>query len=164
MKENNKKRLLLLSSLLLLLSCSSVEYKYEPVYEILDTSDDAFARYSNGRVFIGNEGYLKGLTGLSKGDILVEDLRDRSDPDFKIYDSYRIIDANQRNEILQILSKYEEYYPSNWNRTLESMSIEWFAHNMSYFFYYQPHRTTDVDLNNDDESLYNGDFFKKLIK
>lgn len=161
MKKKNKRKLLILGSLVALLTYSLIEYKYNPNYEVLETCDDAYIRYSNGKVFIGSEQYLRNLTDLQDGDILVEDLRDASDPNFRIYDSYKVKDKNDRDEILEILCRYEECHPSNWNRTIESMRLEWLMHNISYYFNYDTKRTTDVDLNNNDELLYNDDLIKK---
>ena len=92
------------------------------------------------------------------------DERDDDDPNFKIYNSCRITNKDERNEILEILCQYEKDYPSNWNRTIESLRLEWFAHNFFYFFDYQTHRTTDVDLNNGDEKIYDNSLLRRILK
>ena len=52
------------------------------------------------------------------------------DPNMQIYNSYKTKTVYHR-EILEILVKHDEAYPSRhtWGRTVESMLIEWDAHN-----------------------------------
>ena len=169
MKKKNKKvsilkRTLIVGALLALLTYHCVDYEYKPTYEILDECDEAFARYSKGRIFIGSKEYLASLEDVNDTDILVEDLRDSENPDFKIHNSYLITDRNIRNEILVVLCEYEKCHPSNWDRTIESMRLEWLAHNLSYIFNYEQHRTTDVDLDNNDEEYYNNYVLQKVLK
>ena len=44
------------------------------------------------------------------------------------------------------------------------MRVEWIMHNISYFFDYERHRTTDVDLDNNDEKVYNNTILRKILK
>ncbi len=169
MKKKNKKitilrRTLIVGALLALLSYHFIDFQDNPTYEIIEECDEAFARYSKGKIYIGNKEYLNSLKCINENDILVEDLRDSKDPDFKIHNSYLVTDRNIRNEILTILLEYEQRYPSNWDRTIESMRLEWLAHNLSYIFNYELHRTADVDLNNEDEKLYDNTMLQKMLK
>ena len=82
----------------------------------------------------------------------------------KIITSYTITDKNIRNEILEVLCRYEELHPSPWDRSIESMRLEWLAHNISYLFHNQRHRTADVDLDNNDEKYYKKSIFNKILK
>ena len=52
-------------------------------------------------------------------------------PNMQIYNSYIITSEARQREILEILVKHDEAYPSRhtWGRTVESMLIEWDAHN-----------------------------------
>ena len=60
---------------------------------------------------------------------------------------------------------YEELYPSEWNRTIESMRLEWFVHNASHMFNYKLDHSDDVDLDNDDQLKYeNVNILNKLLK
>ena len=83
----------------------------------------------------------------------------------QIYSSYKISDTNVRNEILNILMEYEKKHPSKWERSLNSMKVEWFVHNLLHLFNYRLDHTTDVDFNNADEEIYNvKNNVKRLIK
>lgn len=119
----------------------------------IELDEKAFAKYSKGQVYIGDAEFLDSLE-VSENDILVEDERDGSDPSMKIRNSYLVTDSNDRKEILEILCKYEEKYPSDWERTIEAMDLEWEAHNVLYYLNYKKDHTTDVDLDNDDEEKY----------
>ena len=164
MKKKWKRRLLMLSCVILLLSYQ-YEHTYDPQYEILNEDDGAFASYSDGLIYIGDKYYLDHLDSLSEGDILVEDLRNKkSDPDLKVIDSYKVTDKDKRNEILEVLCEYEECYPSDWDRSIESMRLEWFAHNLSYDFDFARDRSTDVDLDNDDEEKYDNKILRRILK
>ena len=74
-----------------------------------------------------------------------------------------IHDAEIRNEILEILQEYERQFPSDWDRTTESMRLEWLMHNLSYRFDYQPGRTESVDLNNNDEGKYDNKILQRIF-
>ena len=166
MKKTKKirKKAIILGAILALLTYHSIDYQYHPSYEILEESDEAFARYSKGRIFIGSKAYLAKLKDVGENDILVEDLRHSNDPNFKIHNSCLITDKNIRNEILVVLCEYEKCNPSEWSRTIESMRLEWLMHNLSYTFNYELHRTTDVDLNNNDEKIYDDILLRKVFK
>ena len=118
------------------------------------STNEAFDSYSNGLVYIGDKQFIDNLKNIKKGDILVEDERDSSNPSMKIRNSYLITDSNERKEILKILCEYEKKYPSDWDRTIEAMNLEWEAHNILYYLNYKKDHTTDVDLDNNDEQKY----------
>ena len=158
-----KRSLLALSMAILLVSYGSYEHVYHPNYEILDEKDLAFARYSRGKIYIGDKCFLEGICP-NEGDILVLDDRFDDNPDMKIYSSSDISDKEIRNEILEVLCRYEECYPSPWDRTIESMRLEWFWHNMSYDFNHQTNRTKDVDLDNNDQDIYDNDILRRILK
>ena len=82
----------------------------------------------------------------------------------KILSSYKINDSNIRNEILEIIAEYEKTYPSSWNRSINSMRVEWFVHNFLYYLNYEKNRTRDVDFNNSEQEIYSKKLIKKLIK
>ncbi len=166
-KKKLKKQLLAISAALVLASTYyNIDYVYHPTYEIINENPAGpFACYSCGNVYIGTRTYLCSLPNITEDDILVEDQRfDRQDPNMKIYSSYRISDKDIRNEILEILCRYEECYPSPWDRTIESMRLEWLMHNVSYFFNHEQNRTGDVDLNNNEEEYYDNKVLSKILK
>ena len=160
-----KRRLAILGIFIALGTYCATDPIYHPQYEILDSRCEAFAEYSCGKVYIGNKSFLKkAYCHAEDGDIFVEDQRhSEEDPNMKIYASCFIHDAEIRNEILEILQEYEKQFPSDWDRTIESMRLEWLMHNLSYIFTYQQHRTEDVDLNNEDEEYYNNKILQKIF-
>lgn len=115
--------------------------------------DKAFSNYSKGLIYIGDKEFLDSLD-VNENDILVEDDRDSNNPSMKIRNSYLVTDSTTRKEILEVLLKYEENDPSDWNRTIEAMDLEWEAHNVLYYLNYKKDHTTDVDLDNEDEEKY----------
>jgi hypothetical protein len=160
--EKLKRRLALVGAFIVILSYGLSHPKYHSHYEILDQKGDAFAKCSCGTVYIGDEEFLEKFCN-EENAILVEDERKGEDPNMKIRASCNICSAEDRNEILEILMEYEKRYPSKWDRTIESMRLEWLMHNLSFLFNYQQHRTEDVDLDNEDEELYDDKLLQKVF-
>jgi len=111
-------------------------------------------KYSDGLIYIGDDKCISTILNKKENDYLVLDDRSKSNPDMKIYNSYKIQDEAKMKEIINILLAHEELRPSNWNRTLNSLLNEWDAHNKLYNLHIQRERTADVDLDNRDEDLY----------
>lgn len=109
--------------------------------------------YSQGTIYIGDENYLNEIE-LNYGDMRALDQRNDSDPNVKLYDSYKVDDPRIRDEIIEGLLCYEEVFPSNWYRTKKSATREWTTHNTFYRLGVFPTNTKDVDLNNGDENIY----------
>jgi len=152
-----KKKLLIFFILMWLVKKISYDYNFSSNYEIV-MEDSYFARYSKGRVYIGNREYINSLNDIDENDILIIDNRNSKDPDMKILSSYRIMDYRLRDEILNIITEYERRYPSSWNRSVSSMKVEWIVHNILYYLNYKTYRTRDVDFNNEDEKIYRKKF------
>ena len=161
--KNLKKKLIILGLSLSIIGYTSIDYFYTPKIEISEDGD-SFARYSLGKVYIGDHKYLKSLDNIEEFDILVEDLRGEKDPNMKVYNSIKINDRELVNEIIEILLEYERQNPSKWNRTAESMRVEWIMHNLSYLFNIERNRTLDVDFNNGDQEKYDKIVVRKLLK
>ena len=157
------KKLIIFLFIISILLVIRYDERIYPRYEIV-MENDIFARYSEGNVYIGNDKFIKDLKNISEKDILVVDARSDSDPTLRVLSSYKITDNNLQNEIIHILLEYERRNPSAWNRTMKKMKIEWTAHNLLYYFDYQVNRTSAVDFNNKDESVYNRKMLKDLIK
>ena len=134
----NKKRLLSFIAALIIYSTKSLAYE---------------KRYSNGTVYIGDKKYLESIKP-DNNDILVLDERDKKDANMRVYASFLISDPIIQDEIIDILLLYEKEYPSCWERSKESMKLEWICHNILSRFSYKNNRTDDVDFNNSDEILY----------
>ena len=146
------------------------DYNYKDnsiVYE--DNDNEAFGEYSKGKIYIGDREFIESLNGkIHKGDILIEQGykvdEGYNDPNYKIYSSYLITDKSDRNDILNVLQNYNNKNPWGFNRSLDSMRIEWTVHNILYYLGYEQKRTKDVDLNNGDEDIYSNQILKRLIK
>ena len=160
-------KFLIIGILSALLSKTIVEatpnYVYTPDIQTIDNSN-CFAYYSLGKVFIGDEEYLSSLKNIDENDILILDNRNYPEPNIKVYSSYKISDRAVRDEILEIICKYEEIYPSDWDRSIESMRLEWFIHNIFYDCNILKDRCADVDFNNNSEIIYNNIVISKILK
>ena len=158
MKDNRSKKLFLLISTYLILlfvpkiknNSKEIKYNEEYVYE----STIPYASYSNGNVYIVDEDTFKTLDKDSN-DIYIIDSRNAKDSDMAIYNSYKITSDKEMNEILDIIMNYENNYPSNWDRTYESLKNEWDVHNICYYLDINRNSTTNVNLNNADQDKYN---------
>ena len=130
-------------------------------YYVVTLENNSFGDYSNGSVYIGDLEYLNSLEELDfENDVLVVDERDTDDPNMKIINSYVVDDEEQMKGVITLLCEYENMYPSNWERSEYTMYREWVVHNLCHSFNYEINRTTDVDFNNEDESLYKSLVFK----
>ena len=158
MKKSVKKALTFISLSILLTSLYKYEKTNNPTNYISIKEDDGYTiySYSNGKVYIGKKSELRSLIGkIGPNDVVVIDQRNnKEDPNMKIISSYRITNANFRNEIIRILHQYEKDNPSSWKRSITSMRREWLVHNLLHHFDVQLKRTKDVDFNNKDETLY----------
>ena len=164
MQKPKKKIVFLAGAACLVIAIYPYKHIYHPSYEILDDGNDAFARYSNGLVYIGDEKYLNSLKSVKNTDILVLDERNLKDANICIYNSCSITSKEVRNEVLEIICHYENMYPTKWDRSIESMRLEWFCHNVGYYFNYKQDHTKEVDLNNKDEEKYNNEFVRRMLR
>ena len=163
--DNNKKKIIIITgAAIILFSLYPYKKTYHPFYKIINDPNGPFAIYSQGCIYIGDENYLSSLTNLNEKDILICDQRFNSDPNIEIYNSCLIKDKDVRNEILEVICLYEELYPSNWNRTIESMRLEWYCHNICYELNFMTDHSSEVDLNNKDENKYNNKFVRRLFR
>ena len=159
---NSIKRRLAISLIIASLSLTYYKYDYEynPDYEILDDSELAYGRYSNGLVYIGDSSYLCDLSYINSNDIIIND----NNEEITIYSSYKITDKEQRNEIINILKNYEVKNSTYNNRSIESMRMEWFIHNLLYNCHIKRERTKNVDFENNEEKYYNKKILSKIFK
>lgn len=157
-----KKRIIYLGIIIVLGTAYCSEQKYDSEYQILE-DNAAYASYEDGLIYIGDEEYIDSITPKS-GDILVIDQRDGDDPNMKIRASFEIDDKTKRNSIIEVLQEYEKEYPSRWDRTTESMRLEWLIHNICYENNYKTERVQDVDLNNKDEEFYKNKILRKIFR
>ncbi len=112
--------------------------------------------YSNGQVIhiYKSEDDANNVYPLTKSNtVRVVDYRSNRDSNIKILDSYKFDSPKIQNIILTALVNYNVQNPStpSWNRTIDSMLLEWDIHNVAYNFGISPASTAHVDLNNNDE-------------
>ena len=88
----------------------------------------------------------------TESDYIAIDRRDRSDPEIVVIDSYRAEDTALIEKLCELLLGHEEAYPTDWDRTLNSMITEWQIHNAAYALDYRVDHSKDVNLNNKDEN------------
>lgn len=165
--KKKKYNILLLSILCSILNTESVKAEHYVEINKYYQQDllEPFASYENGNIYIGNDIYLDMISEFaSDTDILIKDERFDTDPNFKIYNSYKILDGDVQDEVIEVLYKYNELYPSEWNRTYNSLKNEWYFHNLMHSFNYHTYQTTDVDFNNYDENNYNSITPKKIYR
>ncbi len=133
-------------------SCHKNDVAYNTNYEY--RSEEPYAYFRDGKVYICNSRTIERIRDDSTNDIYIIDERTAKDPNIRICNSYEEIDPFAMIKILRILLNYESKYPSEWNRSLISMLLEWMGHNIGYYFDVETHRTAEVDLNNKDEYKY----------
>ena len=109
--------------------------------------------YSNGQVIhiYKSEDDANNVYPLTKSNtVRVVDYRSNRDSNIKILDSYKFDSPKIQNIILTALVDYNVQNPStpSWNRTIDSMLLEWDIHNVAYNFGISPASTAHVDLNN----------------
>ena len=169
-KNRRLKAAIFLSMSLGLASYICYDHPYNNYVSINSDESGAIGYYSKGRVFIGDHIYIKSLMGnIRPGDVLIEQgyraTGDESlDPNYKIYSSFLIDDKDDRNTILNLLLWYDEQHSFGFNRSLDSLRVEWTVHNILYELGIEKNRTKDVDLNNDDEEKFSNPVLKRLLK
>ncbi|MBE6544327.1 MAG: RHS repeat-associated core domain-containing protein [Ruminococcaceae bacterium] len=86
-----------------------------------------------------------------------------ANPVFQIENSYKIIDANQQRAVLEYIMASDLYSQEVYCRTIESMLVEWKAHN--HIFSASPNeRCRHVDFDKNDEGVSYSDFWKRAAK
>ena len=155
-----------LAGLLFLHSCN--DYKYVPSYSIVENNDNNDyweARYRYGNIYIiKSKKLIDKIRKISENDIIILDERENVDPNMKVISSHEITDKEARNDILEIIMEYERLFPSKWDRTIESMRLEWFVHNLLYDIDYKRNHTDNVDFDNNDELQYQHPILNKILK
>lgn len=100
----------------------------------------------------------------SDNNVIIIDGRNNENPDMQVIDSNKIESKDEMEGILEILLHYEEEYPSKWNRSNNSMKSEWRIHNTISNLDLLHNHTDSVDLDNEDEELYDSAILKLFIK
>lgn len=160
--NRNKKALLLFYTYLVLFF---VPKNGKPQYKINNNYDKdsiiPYASYSNGDVYISDTTTINELYDDKSSDVFIIDDRAIKNPNIEICYSHSIESLKEKREIILILQEYEKEFPSNWNRTYDSMINEWIIHNICYKFGIKIKSSISVDLDNNDENLYSFKLIKK---
>ena len=163
MASRFKKKFILVTAAVFTFAFFKHDHEYTPNYELL-SDGEAFASYNDGLVYIGNQEFLDNIQEVHEHDVLVLDERNKLDKNVKIYSSYKINDKDTRNDIICVICEYDNMYPSDWNRSIETMRLEWFVHNLLYNLHYQVDRTKDVDFTYDEEKTDDKKLIRKIFK
>ena len=154
---NKKKVILLLSSYFIILFTAksknnSDELVYNDDFNIY--TNQLYGSYKDTHIFIGSKYFIENIKDTNDKNIYIIDDRYNFDPDMSICNSYKITNLKEIKQLLNMLLEYNNKYPSNWNRTYNSMKNEWLIHNICYYLNHEKERTAQVDFDNSDEELY----------
>ena len=143
MNNKFKKTICLLSTYFLLFTVNS---------EAEQGKDDIkpYATYSKGKIYIADEDTIKRIVEDSD-DLYIIDYRNDDNPDMQVLDSYKIRSITDINRVVDVLLKYEEEYPSPWERTRFSLVQEWLEHNILNSAGIAEESTRNVDFDNAEE-------------
>lgn len=162
-----KKAIVILAASYVILTCTASGRDYNPNFDLSQEEEfgKPFATYEDGDIYIGDQTYIDSIKDkVEKDDVLIVDKRTIDDSDMCVLNSYRISDPQDRNTIIEVIQEYEKLYPSVWERTTESMRNEWEIHNILYHLNYKEYRTGHVDLNNEDEEIYDDPVLTKILR
>lgn len=123
-----------------------------------------YTTYSKGSVYIADAETIKRIIVDSCDLYVIDDRGNEKNPDMCICNSYKIRSKEDIREIVEILLQYESEFPSDWERTAESMYNEIRMHNKGFDLGYKETRTRDVDLDNNDEEKFNNPMLSLLLK
>ena len=95
----------------------------------------------------------------------------KCNPNMQIWNSYMIDESAKQREILEILYAYDKAHPSRhaWGRTVDSMLVEWDAHNdiyrlAKYISYDYANRVAHTDFDYNDEGKTYEEYWQRAIK
>ncbi|MBO5316501.1 MAG: RHS repeat-associated core domain-containing protein, partial [Clostridia bacterium] len=100
--------------------------------------------------------------GWKEGKINVKFSPNGNNPSFQIRNSYEIVDEDDQRAILEYIMNSEYYSQDIYGRTMNSMIIEWQAHNELYN-QYPSERLKHVDFDKNSEGWSRFDFYKYAI-
>ena len=139
-----------------------LNYSINSSYHYQDTTV-AFRTSTCGDIYIIKEEIEDTYKPPTKTAIVIIDETKDEDLNMRIKKSCNINNPDQMMEVLEVIKKYNELYPSKWKRLLDSMMNEWEVHNALSKINYMPKHTDHVDLNNDDENTYNHKVLTKIF-
>lgn len=167
--DSNKKAFIVLTACIIILSTMRFKmHQYTPDvtinknYEI--GSEEYFGTYRKGKIYIGSREFIDRIFDESTDDAYIVDSRDGSNPTMTIVNSYEFRDKSEMKDILAAIQKYEKMYPTDWDRTSDSMMNEWRVHNILYDLSFERGHTKEVDLDNMDEDMYDSIVLKKIFR
>ena len=118
-------------------------------------------------ILITNDYYVNYMDDKYSNFVVVVDIRINNgniyNPDIKIIDSYKISSDTEQYYILLAIEKYVKENPvkysteNEWNRSIDSMKIEWDVHNFAYYylsFIFDKELSAHVDFDYADAEIY----------
>ncbi|MGN1337737.1 MAG: hypothetical protein ACI4WW_04600 [Candidatus Coprovivens sp.] len=142
--------------------------EYNPIYTINQEYNDdmvPFGSYRYGDVYIIKEDELNKVKKIvTVNDIIVVDARYRNNPDMIVINSSYIWDKDVIDDVLHILLEYENMFPSQWDRNIESLRNEWIMHNIAYKLGINTSDTLSADLDNEENMYFDHKVLTKLLR
>ena len=92
----------------------------------------------------------------SKTDIMIGDFTDAMNPNMYAYQAHKI-SKKHREKIIKIMLQYDQDFDTPWNRTEDSLLLEWEEHHK----YRISESAKNIDFDNNEENFTRWDFFKK---
>ncbi len=135
---------------------SFFEEDYDPthgglIYTYDYSASSGAKKKINGRLYIVTKDLDQNAQTVGENDFFALDRRTAADPEYIVMNSYLAGTDGVIRALCQRLLEHEELYPTDWERTLESMVSEWKMHNMAYAMGYKTDHSQHVNLNNADE-------------
>lgn len=137
-------------------------------------SVEPIGSYNNGKglVYVVKPDKVSTITqNIEDNAVIIVDKRVNSDDseynqDIQVYNSYKITSLAQQKEIIKLICQYNDLnqVTPGWDRSEESMLIEWEAHNLAYYTYSKLNKdgkyteeinsAMHVDFDNNGENKY----------
>lgn len=115
----------------------------------------------SGNLYIVSAELDRSAQTIGDNDYFAVDRRTAADPEYIVMSSYRANTDAVIRRLCQLLMEHENAYPTDWDRTLESLVQEWKVHNLAYSVNYKIDHSADVNLNNADEKT---DWLKRTME
>ncbi len=124
---------------------------------IEDSGRVFFYKNVSSKFFEDENNYPEGYD--PQKDLLIGDFTNQNNPTLYAYQAHKI-NNNAHDEIVDIMLKYDETHNTDWERTKESLLIEWREHNR---YSWASARAQNVDFDNNEEGKGFWYFLEKAI-
>ncbi len=96
----------------------------------------------------------------SKTDIMIGDFTKNKNPVLYAYQAHNV-NQESREHIINIMQLYDKDFNTAWNRTDDSLMVEWENHDI---YSWLDKSAQDIDFDNDEEGYSSWDYFVKAVK